>query len=142
MKSLGSSVSGFIAKKDQENEPLGTIKGDWKSQIYFNESGGESLLTSAEKCPRLNGYAQAVKNEADLEPTHTYKLWNPVTDSMKKGNLKSARKRKGRLEQWQRDYLKKKEEIHEPTFFKKDSDSWKWNPTSKEFEEILGLPIE
>jgi hypothetical protein len=97
------------------------------------------LLTSAEKCPRLNGYIQVVKTEDNLDPTHTYKLWNPVTDAMKKGDMKSGRKRKGRLEQWQREYLKKKQDTHKPTYFKKDSsDRWRFVSTSKEYQDIFG----
>lgn len=138
LKSLGSSVSGFIAKKENESSHLATIKGDWKKEVYFIESSNSTLLSSGLKCPRLNGYIQVVKNDDNLEPTHTFRLWNPVTESMKKGDLKSARKRKGRLEQWQRDYLKKNEESHRPAFFKKEQGRWIWDPPSKEVKDIFG----
>jgi hypothetical protein len=84
-----------------------------------------------------------VKKGDDLEPTHTYRLWDPVTDAMKRGDMKSGRKRKGKLEQWQREYLKKKEESHKPTYFKKDSSGrWTFDPPSQECQDILGSPVQ
>ncbi len=98
------------------------------------------MLASSKKCPRHDGLVYITKELSQLEPTHTYKLWNSITEAMKNSDMKTAAKRKSKLEQWQRHYFKKLgKEAHIPTYFKPLGELfWIWKPMNTEMEKLYG----
>ncbi|KAJ8288269.1 hypothetical protein COCON_G00009280 [Conger conger] len=111
-----------------KHNPTNTIvckaQGEWNGTLEFTYSSGETKVIDTSKLPIIKKKIRPVERQGLME---SRRLWHPVTEALKEGDVDTATKHKHLLEERQRSEERQRAASNtpwKPTYFIKEGDGW------------------
>ncbi|XP_035245301.1 oxysterol-binding protein-related protein 10 [Anguilla anguilla] len=111
-----------------KHNPTNTIvckaQGEWNGTLEFTYSSGETKVIDTSKLPIIKKKIRPVERQGLME---SRRLWHPVTEALKEGNVDTATKHKHLLEERQRSEERQRAASNtpwKPRYFIKEGEGW------------------